>query len=312
MLKPNMHYFKISIDNKEKLEERYMFLNWHKHIDKYIKTTKKLKELLATIKTLKSKGQDAKDYYKDLYELILEEFASKSELNCFINACDFSIGTLKKYPEVFESIVNLYLKHRDFTDITPKEWIQAIIDKGASRGKSKIGEKKLIETAEPLGFIRVRNWTNFQKSKKAIASFSKNVFDIAKIKENLGIDLEFENQNKMLDVIIKNKDKYIFIEAKHLKEGGGSQNEQLNNAIEVIKYRTKQNNIFCGAFVDGDYSNALLEIPKDFIRNPHKLPDTKNKLTAQQKDIIKTLKDNSTSFWFNTAGFKEFIKDFAV
>ncbi|MDR1721134.1 MAG: hypothetical protein LBR09_01925 [Endomicrobium sp.] len=135
MLRSNLHYFKTSIDNKEKLEERYMFLDWHKHIYKYIKTTKKLKELLATVKTLKSKGQDAKDYYKDLYKLILEDFASKSELNCFINACDLSIGTLKKYPEYFESIIDLYLKYRDFTDITPKEWVQAIIDKGASRSE---------------------------------------------------------------------------------------------------------------------------------------------------------------------------------
>ncbi|MDR1721132.1 MAG: hypothetical protein LBR09_01915 [Endomicrobium sp.] len=110
---------------------------------------------------------------------------------------------------------------------------------------------------------------------------------------------------------MKNKDKYIFIEAKHLKEGGGSQNEQLNDAIQIVKYRPKQDNIFCGAFIDGVYSNAILEIPEDFIKNPYKLQDTKNKLTAQQKDIMKTLKDNSASFWFNTVGFKEFIKDFA-
>jgi hypothetical protein len=236
-----------------------MFLNWHKYIDKYVKTTKKLKELLATIKTLKNKGQNVKEYYKDLYNLITKESASKSELNCFINACDFSIATLEKYPEYFEHIIDLYLKHRDFTDITPKEWIQAIIDKGASRSKGKIGENKLIEIAVPVKFIKVDNWTDFQKTEKAIVSFSKNIFDIANIKKHLGIDLIFGNQNKMLDIIIKNKNKYIFIEAKHLKEGGGSQNEQINNAIQTVKYKPKQDNVFCGAFIDGVYSNTILK-----------------------------------------------------
>jgi hypothetical protein len=66
--------------------------------------------------------------------------------------------------------------------------------------KGKIREKKLIEIAELLGFSKSVNWTNFQKSEKAIASFSKNVFDIVKIKKHLWTELKFGNQNKMLDV----------------------------------------------------------------------------------------------------------------
>lgn len=94
-IKSNQHYFKRSIANPESLDARYMFLDWDKNINKYVAATKKLKEFLATIKTLRAKKQNADAIYQDLYDLLLDKYASKSELNCFINACQhYSVGRI--------------------------------------------------------------------------------------------------------------------------------------------------------------------------------------------------------------------------
>lgn len=306
-LKNNYHYFEFSIKNPEILDTRYMFLNWDKDIEKYIKITKKLKELLATIKTLKSAKQNADKFYTELHNLIVNKFSSKSELNCFINACDSTTSTIKNDLTSFKHIVDLYLEHRDFTEITPKEWIQAIIDKGASRAKGSVGEDKLVEIAAQSGFNIVNDWDKFLKNNKVVAKFSKNNFDLANIKKHLGIDLKFNSQGKMLDIILKNNDKYIFIEAKHLKEGGGSQDKQIKELIGIIQKPTANKNIFYGAFLDGIYSNNILNNIDKIDRTKY----GKTKVTSQQIDILKSIENNKNSLWFNTQGYIEFIKDFS-
>lgn len=311
MLKSNQHYFKHSVNNPETLDTRYMFLEWDKDIEKYVKTTKKLKELLATIKILNAKKQNAENIYEDLYKLLVSKFASKSELNCFINACDSTISTIKNDLKSFKYIVDLYLKHRDFTEITPKEWIQAIIDKGASRGKGSVGEDKLIEIAIKEGFSFVDSWDNFTKSAKSVAKFSKNNFDMQHIKTRLGIELKFNSQNKMLDVILKKDNKYLFIEAKHLKEDGGSQDKQIKELIGIIQHNAHNDNVLYGAFLDGVYSNVLLNLTDNDIEKPNEKNYGTNKVLSQQIDITKALAKNKNSFWYNTAGFVEFVKDFS-
>ena len=313
MLKSNRHYFNISVENNEVLEERYMFLSKSSKLNKYVDNTKKIKELLCTIKTLEATGDNADKFYKDLYSIVSKEYASKSELVCFFNACDCTLKTISNQYDTFKKVISFYLKHRDLTDITPKEWIQALIDKGASRSKGTIGEKKLVEMAEQQGFVHVDTWEEFLKLDKAVVRFKKNKFDLRTIRNKLGINLDFHTQNKMLDIILKSKNNYIFIEAKHLKEGGGSQDKQIKELIEIISENTTNSNIFLGAFMDGIYSNVLLDgITKTLFRMPCKLleEEKSDKLKNQRHDIVQNLKINVHSFWFNTAGFAEFLKDF--
>jgi hypothetical protein len=288
-----------------------MFLLPDKDINKYIDTTKSIKEYLTTIKVLENKGNNADEIYKDLFNLSKTKYASKSELNCFINACDSATSTIKDI-NIFKEIIQLYFKHREFnTESTPAEWIQAIIDKGSSRGSGSLGEDKLVDLAIQQDFIFTDNWDDFLNIDKAIAKFSKNNFDLNNVKTKLGIDLNFNSQGKMLDIIFKNRDNFMFIEAKHLKEGGGSQDKQIKELIDIIAKTPNKNNVYYGAFLDGVYSNILLDITEENISNPNTMNKLgNNKVTSQKIDIIKTLSQNSTSFWFNTAGITEFLKDF--
>jgi len=302
-LKDNTHYFNISIDNPEpEFEERYAVLTKHPDLEKYVENTIEIKNILTTIKTLDKLNGNTDIIYKKLYELTNNEFATKSEWGCFINACDITLESLSDN-SLLKKIVSLYFQYRDLKDGVPSEWVQAIIDKGANRAKGSVGENKLVEIAEERGFKLVDNWNIFSKSEKVIAKFSKNNFDITNIKKNLDVDLNFDSQNKMLDVILKNNEKIIFLEAKHLKEGGGAQDKQIKELISIISHPTNKPNIFYGAFLDGIYSNVILDVsPKNNKKE--------TKIITQRKDICKALEINKNSFWFNTAGFREFVKDF--
>lgn len=313
MLKSNQHYFDISVKNKETLEDCYMVLSKDKHINDYANVIQKIKELLYTIKTLEAKKNNADDFYFDLYKVISYKYADKSELVCFFNACDCTINTIKEQFDTFKKVVSLYLNNRDITDITPKEWIQALIDKGASRSKGSIGEKKLEKIANKHGFVSVNNWEDFLKTKKAVVRFRKNKFDVKTIKKHLGVNLNFNTQNKMLDIILKSGTNYCFIEAKHLKEGGGSQDKQIKELIEIISQKIKNNHIFLGAFMDGVYSNILLDgINNKLFKNPYCLlkENKSDKLKNQRYDIVQSLQNCENSFWFNTSGFDKFLCDF--
>ena len=313
MLLSNQHYFNISVQNEEVLEQEYMTLAKDRHLGKYVEQTKKVKELLCTIKTLEAREEDASRFYNDLYAVISNDYGSRSELACFLNACDCTLKTINNDIDTFKKVVSLYLANRDLTDIVPREWIQALIDKGASRSKGQIGEKKLVRIAESEGFVHVETWEDLLGTDKAVARFKKNVFDISSIKDKLGINLDFHTQNKMLDIILKSGKKYIFIEAKHLKEGGGSQDKQIKELIEIISETNENNDVYLGAFMDGMYSNVLLKgIDEELFAFPCKLLEEQksDKLKKQRYDIVKGLHDNTHSFWLNTAGFKDFIKDF--
>lgn len=303
-LKNNIHYFNTSIENQEpEFDERYAVLQKHPDLERYIDNTKEIKEILTTIKTLDKLNENTDTIYKKLYELTNNEFASKSEWGCFINACDITLKSLND-SSLLKKMVFLYFQYRDLRDGVPSEWVQAIIDKGANRAKGSIGENKLTEIAKNLGFKFVDNWNDFSKNEKVITKFSKNNFDITNIKKNLNVDLNFDSQNKMLDVILKNNEKIIFLEAKHLKEGGGAQDKQIKELISIISHSTNRPDVFYGAFLDGIYSNVILNISNEIEKKQE------TKIIAQQKDILKALKNNKNSFWFNTAGFIEFVKDF--
>jgi hypothetical protein len=310
-MKPNLYYFNKSIENPELLEERYMSLGWNEHIDDYVVKTKKIKELLATIKTLRKRDENADRIYIDLQNALADQYSDKNELNAFLNACDSTVATVKNNLPILKQVVNLYLDYRDFTEQTPKEWVQAIIDKGNSRSLGIIGEKKLVELAEGAGFTEVANPESFESTDYAVVRFSKQNFNNLRLQSMLNSEWNFNIQNKMLDVILKNKDKYILIEAKHLKESGGSQDKQINELIRIIQDENQKGTVYYGAFLDGVYSNTLIggiKLSNQYLESLKSISD-RSKLVSQRIDILEAL-NKTRNFWLNTAGYIELVQDF--
>ena len=63
-IKTNLEYFKMSIENKESLDVRYMSLELHESLDEMVETTKEIKELLITIKRLKLNNMSTSQFYE--------------------------------------------------------------------------------------------------------------------------------------------------------------------------------------------------------------------------------------------------------
>jgi len=101
-----------------------------------------------------------------------------------------------------------------------------------------------------------------------------------------------------LDLIIKLGDKIFLCEAKHLNTSGGAQDKQISELIEIINLKEQNKNIFYVAFLDGSYSNILLNEV-----------DSGEKLTTQRKEINKCLLRSPNNFWVNTAGFEALFKN---
>ncbi len=309
VMKSNIEYLKISISNPEPtLDKTYMALDLNPELDSYVEKTNRIKEILTTIKTLRANRDDAEKYYEQLFDLFRSKYAGRSELNCFFAACDSTREGISI--DDFKELVDLFLKKRPFVIETPREWVQALIDSIAQKSKGKIGERKLLGIAKKIGYAPVKDWDEFFSTPHAVAFFKKGIFDIRSIKKNLNIELPNKKQNKMLDLILKSGDRYAFFEAKHIKEEGGAQNKQVEELISLISDGNKNPHVYLCSFLDGKYSNKLLTEKIVGYQCARMSTSSSNKISKQQSDIAKALKNSKKSFWLNTAGFTAFAKDF--
>mgnify|MGYP001604008348 CR=1 FL=1 len=290
--------------NPEKfLDSNYMFVKKDKNLKLYVKQTKIIKHKLIAIKETLNKKK-SKEIINQLLEELrfeLKKHANYSEFGAFINACDSKIDEVYNDKVLLREITLLYLKERDINDIVPSEWIQALIDKGSSRKKGHAGENKLINILQNSGFTKVKKFVDFKNNSKCVVKFSKSGdFSNRNIKKNFNIDIGKDTQNKTLDLIIKSNNHIYLLEAKHLNTGGGGQNKQVLELTKVIKNELNSKKYHFIAFLDGIYSNLLLNAGKN-------IDDTteKNKIETQYFDIVKTLKENKNNYWINTAGFKK-------
>jgi hypothetical protein len=295
----NLHYFEVSKNNPEKsFDDFYVFDNKHPDLDKYIKNTKEIKNILITIKTLQNKKEKAEVVDKYFLELakIIGRYSNCSEFACFINACDNIIEEVKSDIKLLKKITENYFSKRILNEIVPEEWVQAILDTNSSRKKGKCGENKLISILKKRGYQEVFDWGGFVKSSYCVVKFSKK-FNLKNVRENLDIKIKTKKQNKTLDLIIKTKKKIFLCEAKHLNTSGGGQDKQISELIEILNLSEK-NGISYISFLDGKYSNILLG------NNGYG-----DKITTQRKEIKKFLNNNPNNYWVNTAGFIKIFSD---
>ena len=302
-MKSNIEYLFESIRNKETLDKRYMTLDKDENLTKILDTSRKIKTLLKQIKCKKKKNKNYTQQKNDLYQLVISEHGSKTEFGCFINACDSTVATLKSNEEFFSEIIELYFTHREFDNTISSVWTQALIDKGSQRSMGSIGEEKLIDIAKTHGFEYTNDTNTFFNNTFSISKYSK------KIKDGINKGLNFGSQNKKLDIVIKAKDLFFFLEAKHIKDSGGAQDKQIKELIGLFQNKMP-NKQFIVSFLDGVYSNTLLDISEPILSNPTILTiNNQSKLITQKFEIITSLKDNPQAIWVNSKGYELLLED---
>lgn len=298
-MKDNLKYLEYSCNNPEKLDERYMSLKKN-DLNKYVEFTNKIKSLLDDIR--KDKFVDEKKF-TILLNLITDTYGSKNEFNCFINACDSTLGTIKNNPETLKQIVELFFTYRNGKISVDPVHIQSLIDKGSQRALGIIGQQKIVEIAQNFGFEYTNDPNIFLKNKNSVSYYKKE------LKEKIIPEIDFGSQNKDLDIILKSNDKFFFIESKHIKECGGAQDKQIKELIGLIKTKMPKNT-FIVSFLDGVFSNEILSSEiYDVFENKAKI--IKNKIEQQQLEILGNLHKNKSAFWLNSAGLVEFLRDLA-
>lgn len=305
----NIKLLKYCIENPEGfMDKNYMFTKSDPKLNTYERKTKEIKELLIAIKKVKSK-KNAQGILNQLFKELhgkLKRDANYSEFGCFINACDSYMQEVINNLDLLKKITGLYLNKRTLNDIVPSEWIQAIIDKGSSRKKGHVGEDKLVNILKNKKFVFVKKFLNFKKHKKCIAKFSKSGdFSNKNIKKNLSVSFGKGTQGKTLDLIIKNNKDIFFLEAKHLNTGGGEQNKQVLELIKIINRSPSLRNYHFVDFLDGRYSNVILDVSKYETSLKRKNPRDFKKEELQYIDIKKALMKNKSNYWINTSGFNK-------
>ncbi len=276
------------------LDKNYMFVDKHKELSLYVSKTKNIKNKLIAIRELLGKNGASHvidQLFMDLQKE-LDKHSNFSEFISFVNACDSRLEEVKKDMNLLKQTTYLYLEYRDLNDIVPSEWVQALVDKSTSRKKGHSGEKKLIDLLSKKGYKFVRSLKDFDSHQHCVVKFTnKGDFSNKNLKKILNVKIGKSTQNKKLDLLIKNKNGIYFLEAKHLNSGGGGQDKQIKELIDVIKIKSDQHHFV--AFLDGIHSNTILSA----------IGSASPKVKRQHQDILKALKLNERNYWINTEGF---------
>ena len=305
----NLEIFEFCKSRSEKhFDQFYFFIDRDENLAEHIEKIKRIKEKLITLKEILKRSNTeklAEQIFEDL-SIELVDGGSYSEFACFANACDTSINKVSKNKKLLRELTELYLQKREIIEIVPAEWVQAIIDKGASRRKGKSGEGKLSKILLQNGFNKAKTMEEFMEANKTFADFTSGVsgdFSSVGVYKNFGVKFGKKTQGKKLDLIIKKDGQIYFLEAKHLKVSGGVQDKQIIEIINLLDFKTRKENYHTISFLDGIYSNMLLSVGAGT-----KSKKLRNKVQRQYADIIKFLKNNPSNFWLNTVGFKKFFE----
>jgi hypothetical protein len=253
-------------------------------INKVISSVKNIQytEFIAYWKTLDM----TKSVFKDLTDkkLILEQL-------------------LQKY---CEKRVKLY-NSLGYSDVTE----QALYDNGSSRRKGSAAITKITDIYNAFfkDFNHPKTIAEFEDYKICYISPDKGDKKIfSEFIEKHGIKFAYgkKAQNKRPDFLLKCFDQFFIIEAKHLKEGGGTQNKSVLELIDFLRETEDLDSVHYVGFMDGVYFNLLISPP-----NSKEKEEDKNKVMSQLTSIENILTQNKNNFVVNTGGLKSLFEDLA-
>jgi hypothetical protein len=179
---------------------------------------------------------------------------------------------------------------------------QALYDSAVSRTQGASGIQKLrqiIEQVEQESQVKIREAATVDELTQLEYGFypiSQKAFK--KLIEEFKITYEFgqEKQAKIPDLVIKIKDRLLILEAKHIKESGGAQNNQIDELIKFISQKEKEL-ISYVAFLDGRYFNKFRDT------------SSADKVRRQREAIENALQDYPNNYFVNTAGLRKLLAD---
>jgi len=317
-LRKNIKYWKISLENKEPIEDEYYVFDEVIVEDKeLILKVEKLRELIISYCVVIKKNKNSAEWIlNDIFEIVTSiDKIQYTEFIAFWKTLDMSYSVFKKLPDkkiILDEILNKYCIHRKklynklgYSNIT----VQALYDSGASRKKGTAGIIKLLYLAMKIFYFKEDMHLNTlgKISTYKLGYFlpdkgDKNLFKEFCKEFNIIYQFGKDHHGKEPDIVLKIGRHFFIIEAKHIKESGGAQDKQIVETIEFIKYKEVSKCIHYLSFIDGVYFNNFI------ILTPN---ENTTKISKQKKDIERYLKSNPNNYFVNTAGLKKLFEDLA-
>jgi hypothetical protein len=311
MLRQNLDYWAISLKNPEPIiDEYYTFNKLIVQNQNLIQKVERLRELITTYCVLLEIDKQALGKILDeIYMIALYKNIQYTEFIAFWKTLDLSYSPFRQLPEqnrklMLHKILEEYCEKRrklydelGYSNIV----VQAIYDSGVSRKKGKAGIEKIanliLQKLKNSQIFRTIDELRSQILGYFLPDKNKVLFD--EFIENYNIEYRFSQtyQGKLPDVVLKAKDHFFIIEAKHINETGGAQDKQIAELISFISQQEPSQNIHYVAFLDGLYFNYFINPPK------------RSKVSQQKEDIENCLKHNHSNFFVNTAGFVNLLQD---
>ena len=114
-------------------------------------------------------------------------------------------------------------------------------------------------------------------------------------------------KTRLKDFIINYNKNFYICEAKHKKEGGGGQNDQMLELIDLISFSEKRKDFGYISFLVGLLFNKFSDIHAE-IEKRSATNKKSNKIQNQYTSISANLSKNPNNYFLNTKGFELFLK----
>lgn len=318
----NIKLFEFSLDNPEPIIDKFYLKNGNLIISENPQKTtdlmKKNFDLLESISAYnfakKSKNQmTAKRAIEKILEIVKSKNINYSEFVSFWPVVDISYSLFRKMTaeeqlEIIKNIVEKYieLRHNLYSSYgyTPTT-LQVGKDAKAHKESGNLGIYKVSKILDKVGFKKanVETLESFisQGGKQYIEADKKGKELFKKLLDHYRIKFFWskKKEQKMPDFLIKNGKEIFIVEHKHMKEGGGGQDKQINEVVSFIGFSEKNLKVHYVSFLDGMYFNLFAN--KKYLK--------KGKILNQFKNIRQNLKRNKQNYFVNTSGFNRLLKD---
>lgn len=317
----NIRLFEFSLDNPEPIIDEFYLKKGNLIISKKTENPTALMQknldLLESISAYSfAKKNGNKITIKKATEKILEIVKNRninySEFVSFWPVVDISYSLFMKMNteeqlEIIKNIVEKYieLRHGLYSShgYTPTT-LQVGKDAKAHKESGGLGIYKVSKILDKAGYKKTDDETleSFisRENKKYIEADKKGKKLFRNLIDHYKINFRWskKKEQKMPDFLISCGDEIFIIEHKHMKEGGGGQDKQINEVISFIGFSEHNPKIHYISFLDGIYFNL-------FANKKHL---NKGKILTQLTNIRQTLKRNEQNYFINTAGFKKLFE----
>jgi len=215
---------------------------------------------------------------------------------------DFLRYILPKYIEQR----HIFYKKHNYSPIS----LQVAIDNAGHKESGNLSNKKIQAMCQTAGLAEVNDLDSVASKQftfTIIRGDSKELLDSFCQKMQIDFKWRVNHKRKNPDFIINFNEKFYICEAKHKKEGGGGQNDQMLELIDLISFSEKRKDFGYISFLDGLLFNKFSDIHTE-IEKKNGTNKKSNKIQNQYVSINTNLSKNPNNYFLNTKGFELFLK----